>query len=81
MRRDIALLDDLHEETKSAITQLDTYIAAGKHFTEEFRAGKLTELERAAKEPTEGSDTLLAAQAYQDVNQALDRLEKRIFYL
>jgi uncharacterized protein YaaN involved in tellurite resistance len=35
----------------------------------------------SAKEPTEGSDTLLAAQAYQDVNQALDRLEKRIFYL
>ena len=79
LRRDIALLDDLHEGTKSAITQLDTYIAAGKHFAEEFRAGKLTE--RAANEPTEGSDALLAAQAYQDVNQALDRLEKRIFYL
>jgi uncharacterized protein YaaN involved in tellurite resistance len=81
LRRDIALLDDLQEETKSAITQLDAYIAAGKHFAEEFRAGKLTELERAAKEPTERSDALLAAQAYQDVNQALDRLEKRIFYL
>ena len=81
LRRDIALLDDLHEGTKSAITQLDTYIAAGKHFAEEFRAGKLTELERAANEPTEGSDALLAAQAHQDVNQALDRLEKRIFYL
>src|SRR6516162_7388469 len=77
LRRDIALLDG----TKSAITQLDTYIAAGKHFAEEFRAGKLTELERAANEPTEGSDALLAAQAYQDINQALDRLEKRIFYL
>jgi uncharacterized protein YaaN involved in tellurite resistance len=81
LRRDIALLDDLHEETKSAITQLDSHIAAGKAFAEEFRRGGLAELERAAKTSSEGSDTLLAAQTYQDANQALDRLEKRIFYL
>jgi len=81
LRRDLALLDDLHEETKSAITGLDAYIAAGKAFAEEFRRGRLAELERAAKQASEGSDTLLAAQAYQDANQALDRLEKRIFYL
>jgi uncharacterized protein YaaN involved in tellurite resistance len=81
LRRDIALLDDLHEETKSAITQLDAHIAAGKNFAAEFRAGKLAELERAAKALTDGSDTLLAAQTYQDASQALDRLEKRIFYL
>jgi uncharacterized protein YaaN involved in tellurite resistance len=81
LRRDIALLDDLHEETKSAITQLEAHISAGKAFTEEFRAGKLGELERAAKVPTDGGDTLIAAQTYQDANQALDRLEKRIFYL
>jgi uncharacterized protein YaaN involved in tellurite resistance len=81
LRRDLALLDELHEETKSAITGLDAYIAAGKKFAEEFRVGRLAELERAAKEATEGSDSLLAAQAYQDANQALDRLEKRIFYL
>jgi uncharacterized protein YaaN involved in tellurite resistance len=36
---------------------------------------------RAAKAPKDGSDTLLAAQTYQDATQALDRLEKRIFYL
>jgi uncharacterized protein YaaN involved in tellurite resistance len=29
----------------------------------------------------EGSDALLAAQTYQDAAQALDRLEKRVFYL
>jgi uncharacterized protein YaaN involved in tellurite resistance len=81
LRRDLVLLDELHEETKSAITQLDTHIAAGKAFAREFRAGKLAELERAAKAQSAGSDTLLAAQTYQDAVQALDRLEKRIFYL
>jgi uncharacterized protein YaaN involved in tellurite resistance len=81
LRRDIVLLDELHEETKSAITQLDTHIAAGKAFAREFRAGKLAELERAAKAQSAGSDTLLAAQTYQDAAQAIDRLEKRIFYL
>jgi len=81
LRRDLALLDDLHAETKSAITGLDAYIAGGKAFAEEFRRGRLAELERAAKQASEGSDTLLAAQTYQDANQALDRLEKRIFYL
>ncbi len=81
LRRDLALLDDLHKETKTAITGLDAYIAGGKAFAEEFRKGRLAELERAAKGPSAGSDTLLAAQAYQDANQALDRLEKRIFYL
>lgn len=81
LRRDIALLDGLHEETKSAITQLDSHIAAGKAFADEFRRGRLAELERAAKASSEGTDTLLAAQTYQDANQALDRPEKRVFYL
>jgi uncharacterized protein YaaN involved in tellurite resistance len=61
LRRDIALLDELHEETKSAITQLDTHIAAGKAFAQEFRSGGLAELERTAKAQNAGSDTLLAA--------------------
>lgn len=81
LRRDIALLDDLHEQTKSALTQLDAHIAAGKQFVEDYRHGPLAELERAAKAPAEGSDALMAAQTYQDAVQALDRLEKRVFYL
>ena len=81
LRRDIALLDDLHEETRTALGELDAHIAAGKGFAEEFRAGKLAELERAAKAPGAGSDALMAAQTYQDAVQALDRLEKRVFYL
>jgi uncharacterized protein YaaN involved in tellurite resistance len=85
LRRDIALLDDLHEQTKSSLTELDAHIAAGKAFVDGYRRGPLTELERSAKGTSEasaeGSDTLMAAQAYQDAVQALDRLEKRIFYL
>jgi uncharacterized protein YaaN involved in tellurite resistance len=81
LRRDIALLDDLYEQTKVAIGALDAHIAAGKAFVGEFRGGKLVELERAAKAQSAGGDAMLAAQTYQDAVQALDRLEKRIFYL
>ncbi|CCD85150.1 putative toxic anion resistance protein (TelA) [Bradyrhizobium sp. ORS 285] len=81
LRRDIALLDDLHEQTKAALTELDAHIAAGKAFVDDYRRGPLLELERAAKASAEGSDALMAAQTYQDAVQALDRLEKRIFYL
>jgi uncharacterized protein YaaN involved in tellurite resistance len=81
LRRDIALLDELHEQTKSSLGDLDSHIAAGKSFAEEFRGHKLVELEQAAKAVAPGSDALLAAQTYQDAAQALDRLEKRIFYL
>ena len=81
LRRDIALLDELHEQTKVAIGDLDGYIAAGKEFVESYRRGELAELERKAKTPAEGSDSLLATQSYQDAVQALDRLEKRVFYL
>lgn len=79
LRRDIALLDDLYEQTRGALGQLDTHIAAGKAFAEEFRGGKLVEMEQSAQGA--GSDTMLAAQTYQDALQALDRLEKRVFYL
>src|ERR1700754_3947152 len=81
LRRDIALLDDLHEQTKASLGDLDAHIAAGKGFAEEFRGGKLVELEQAAKASGTGSDAMLAAQTYQDAAQALDRLEKRVFYL
>jgi uncharacterized protein YaaN involved in tellurite resistance len=81
LRRDIAVLDELHEQTKTSLGDLDSHIAAGKSFAEDFRGHKLVELEQAAKATGAGSDTLLAAQTYQDAAQALDRLEKRIFYL
>jgi uncharacterized protein YaaN involved in tellurite resistance len=81
LRRDIAVLDELHEQTKASLADLDSHIAAGKTFAEDFRRGRLVELEQAVKTAGEGSDALLAAQTYQDAAQALDRLEKRVFYL
>ena len=81
LRRDIALLDDLYEQTRSSLGQLDAHITAGKSFAEDFRSGKLVEMQKAATAQGGGSDTVLAAQTYQDALQALDRLEKRIFYL
>lgn len=82
LRRDIAMLDDLHEETKASIAELDAYIEAGRQFAERFRATQLAQLkataEAAASTPGEG---LMEAQAYRDAEQALDRLEKRVFYL
>jgi uncharacterized protein YaaN involved in tellurite resistance len=80
LRRDIALLDGLHDQTRASIAELDGYIEAGKAFAGEFRAGKLVELKQAA-DAASGSDAMLAAQSYQDAIQALDRLEKRVFYL
>jgi uncharacterized protein YaaN involved in tellurite resistance len=81
LRRDIALLDDLYDQTRTALGALDSHIAAGKAFVGEFRGGKLIELEQAAKLQGSSGDAVLAAQTYQDAVQALDRLEKRIFYL
>jgi uncharacterized protein YaaN involved in tellurite resistance len=80
LRRDIGVLDQLHEETKSAILNLDAHIAAGKKFAENFRTGELTQMKSAA-EAGKDADGLMQAQAYQDAAQALDRLEKRIYYL
>src|SRR5467141_4102719 len=81
LRRDIAVLDELHEQTKTSLGDLDSHIAAGKAFAEDFRRNRLVELEQAVKAAGAGSDALLAAQTYQDAAQALDRLDKRVFYL
>lgn len=83
LRRDIAMMDDLHEETRASILDLETYIAAGKAFAEEFRGRELPALKAAADAATAAGEGggLMEAQAYQDAQQALDRLEKRVFYL
>lgn len=81
LRRDIHMLDDLHEQTKAAIAELDTYIEAGKAYGEEFKAGRLAALKADADAKANTTEGLMAAQAYQDALQALDRLEKRVMYL
>lgn len=83
LRRDIAMLDDLHEETRVSILDLESYIAAGKQFAEDFRANELPRLKAASETASATTDGggLMEAQAYNDAAQALDRLEKRVFYL
>ncbi len=82
MRRDVTMLDGLHDQTKDSISNLDAYIAAGKAFAVEYRHGPLVELETKAKDSaSDESRGVLAAQQYQDAIQSLDRLEKRVLYL
>lgn len=81
LRRDISLLDELHEETRRSIRFLEAHIQAGKAFGDEFKSGRLAQLKAAADEAGPSGDGLMAAQEYNDAVQALDRLEKRVFYL
>jgi uncharacterized protein YaaN involved in tellurite resistance len=82
LRRDIAILDNLHEQTKTSILKLDAYVQAGKDFAAKFRAQELPKL-KAAADAAQGQAAggTLEAQAYQDALQAVDRLEKRVYYL
>jgi uncharacterized protein YaaN involved in tellurite resistance len=82
MRRDVTMLDGLHDQTKDSIGNLDAYIAAGKAFADDFRQHELADLETKAKANTgDASKDVMAAQQYQDAVQSLDRLEKRVLYL
>jgi len=83
LRRDVTMLDGLHDQTRDSIGDLDAYIAAGKAFADEFARGPLAELEAKAKAggTANGSEDIMAAQSYQDAVQSLDRLEKRVLYL
>ncbi len=79
LRRDVTMLDGLHDQTRDSIRELDAYIAAGKAYADEFRRTTLADLHARTQQP--GGDELMDAQAYQDALQALDRLEKRVLYL
>ncbi len=81
LKRDLAVLDDLHGETLDSIASLDAYILAGKNFADAYRKGELVRLKADAERNTDSTDGVLKAQAYQDGAQAVDRLEKRVYYL
>ena len=83
LRTDIAMLDDLHEETKGSIIDLDAFIEAGKAFADNYRATELPKIKATADAAASAGagQGMMEAQAYQDAVQALDRLDKRVFYL
>jgi uncharacterized protein YaaN involved in tellurite resistance len=82
LRRDIALFDQLHEETQQSVISLSAYIDAGKQFADQFEQAELPKLKGSIDTAkTTGNDGMLEAQGYQDAVQALDRLRKRVFYL
>src|SRR5215831_13654815 len=81
LRRDVTLLDGLHDQTRDSIGALDAYIATGKAFVGEYRTGPLAELQAKAKSAGTGGADLIVAQQFQDATQSLDRLERRVMYL
>jgi uncharacterized protein YaaN involved in tellurite resistance len=80
LRRDIGMLDELHAETLRSIAGLDAFILAGERYAAQFRAEQVPKLQSEAS-GAGGTDAILAAQRLNDTMQALDRLEKRVFYL
>jgi len=81
LRSDLARLDALYQETRTAIGVLDAHIAAADEVVDDLRSGALAELQAAAQSPPAGSEAGLAAQTHHDAVTALDRLEKRILHL
>lgn len=81
LRRDVMMLDGLHSQTRDSIVELDSYIAAGKAFAETYRRETLPDLHVKAIAGADGTADMMAAQTYQDAQQAVDRLEKRVLYL
>ena len=81
LRRDVTMLDGLHDQTRQSIRELDAFIEAGKKYAADFKASELPRLQQAATVSGDGTEDLMAAQNYQDAVQAVDRLEKRVLYL
>ena len=82
LRRDIAMLDDLHEQTKDSILKLDAYVQAGKNFVDELSRQRTAQAEgRGRCRPAAMSAARWKRRPIRMRVQALDRLEKRVFYL
>ncbi|MDR0395801.1 MAG: toxic anion resistance protein [Oscillospiraceae bacterium] len=77
MLRDIAMLDRLYDENVDYYKQLCFYIIAGREKLDTLRAVDLPEARKAAQLSGEPSD----AQRANDLSQAIDRFEKKIYDL
>ena len=75
--KDSAMLDQMYDQNLAYFKELTMYILAGKQKLEEVRAGKLTELEEAAKRTGLAEDV----QAAKDLSDKCERFEKKIYDL
>ena len=75
--KDAAVLDQMYEQNLSYFKELTMYIMAGKQKLEEVRAGKLRQLEEAARQSGLAED----AQAAKDLADKCQRFEKKIYDL
>lgn len=72
--RDIALLDNLYDKNLQYMKDLDLYIAAGQLKIKQVKEEVLPALEAKAKESGDPAD----AQKLQDMNQMLNRFDKKV---
>ena len=75
--KDIALLDQLYERNAQNTKELSMYIIAGKKKLQEVRENELPALVKKAQESGLPED----AQAANDLSQACDRFEKKLYDL
>lgn len=79
LRGDVAILEQLYEETVATLRDLDEHIEAATLEVAEMRDVKIPELR--AQTPGEGSAAQLHAHEILEAEQCVDRLEKRVLQL
>lgn len=77
LMKDVGLLDQLYEENKAYFDTLNIYIAAAEKKRDELKQHNLVELEQKVK----ASNNQMDVQELADLQQYINRLEKRIYDL
>ncbi|MCY1029248.1 toxic anion resistance protein, partial [Mammaliicoccus sciuri] len=77
LMKDVGLLDQLYEENKAYFDALNIYIAAAEKKRDELKKHNLVELEQKVKV----SNNQMDVQELADLQQYINRLEKRIYDL
>lgn len=77
LMKDVGLLDQLYEENKAYFDALNIYIAAAEKKRDELKQHNLVELEQKVK----ASNNQIDVQELADLQQYINRLEKRIYDL
>ena len=77
MLKDIAIFDDMYEKNSNYFKEISLYIIAGEKKLEELREKVLPELKKKAEESGEQLD----AQKVNDLENTIDRFEKKLYDL